>query len=298
MPIRRTTKKKGGSPNRYTKRIKQLNCNPSVKNTPITKSCMTKEALLLLRDEYNKDHKTNPIIAEKPVLIWYELKMRLQCKDERCWLGEIDDAGKRKMIEEALFAPDHPPEWIKNPVEWLSNYDIDKVMAQYEQKYSDFKYLGTTTIDYDYIVDKSRGTCVEDRLCKFDLESLIKRGKQRFGAVFNLDKHDKPGSHWVSLFICVPKKTIVFFDSANGGVPDEIQKFVEHVQKQDGAYKFIASNKEHQKKNTECGMYSIHFIVEMLNDYNKMLNMVLIGNIPDSTMVKYRKKYFNRPKTV
>ena len=28
-----------------------------------------------------------------------------------------------------------------------------------------------------------------------------------------------------------------------------------------------------------------------------MLNMVLRGNIPDSKMVKYRKKYFNRPKT-
>jgi Ulp1 family protease len=125
----------------------------------------------------------------------------------------------------------------------------------------------------------------------------MKRGKQRFGAVFNLDKHDQPGSHWVSLFICVPKKTIVFFDSANGGVPAEIRKFVKHVLNQDGSYQFIASKKEHQKKDTECGMYSIHFIVEMLNDYNKMLDLVLRGSIPDSKMIRYRKKYFNRPKT-
>ena len=276
------------------RKIKPLNCNPSVK-APIPHSCMTIEALMLLRDEYNKDHPTNRIIAEKPVLIWYELKMRLQCEDERCWLGEIDDVAKRNMVQDQLFAPDHPPEWIKNPLEWLTNIDIDKVMAQYEQKYADFEYLGTTSIDYDFIVDKTRGTCVEDMLCKFDLAAAGNRGKQRFAAVFNLDKHDEPGSHWVSIFISVPKKTIVFFDSANGGVPKEIRRFAKLIQKQDSEYRFIASKKEHQKKNTECGVYSIHFIIEMLNDFDKMLEMVMKGNISDKAMTRYRRKYFNRP---
>jgi len=278
------------------RKIKPLNCNPSVK-TPIPRSCMTIEALMLLRDEYNKDHPTNRIIAEKPVLIWYELKMRLQCEDERCWLGEIDDVAKRNMMKDQLFAPDHPPEWIKNPLEWLTNIDIDKVMAQYEQKYADFEYLGTTSIDYDFIVDKTRGTCVEDMLCKFDLAAAGNRGKQRFAAVFNLDKHDEPGSHWVSIFISVPKKTIVFFDSANGGVPKEIRRFAKLIQKQDSKYIFIASKKEHQKKNTECGVYSIHFIIEMLHDFDKMLEMVMRGNISDKAMTRYRRKYFNRPNT-
>ena len=276
------------------KKIKPLNCNPSI-TAPVQQSCMTMEALLLLRDEYNKDHPINPIIAEKPSLIWYELKMRLQCEDERCWLGEIDDPQKRAQIQSQLFAPDYPPEWIKNPIEWLTNIDIDKVMAQYQQKYADFEYLGTTSIDYDYIVDKPSGTCVEDMLCKFDLKKSKLRGKQRFAAVFNLDKHDEPGSHWVSLFISIPKKTIVFFDSANGGVPIEIRRFVKMVQKQHAGYRFITSKKEHQKKNTECGVYSIHFIIEMLNDFDKMLDTIMRGNITDKAMTRYRRKYFNKP---
>jgi Ulp1 family protease len=113
--------------------------------------------------------------------------------------------------------------------------------------------------------------------------------------VFNLDKHDQPGSHWVSLFVSVPKKTIVFFDSANGGVPAEIRRFVKMVHKTNPEYKFIASKKEHQKKNTECGVYSIHFIIEMLRDFDKMLNTVMRGNITDKAMTRYRRKYFNHP---
>ena len=277
-----------------TRKFRPLNCNPAV-STPIKKSCMTVESLLLLRDEYNKDHPTNKIIADKPALIWYELKMRLQCEDEKCWLGEIDDKAKRDMIQKQLFAPDHPPEWIKNPLEWLTNLDIDSVMEQYQEKYTDFEYLGTTSIDYDYIIDKATGKCVEDLLCKFDLAKTIARGKQRFAAVFNLDKHNEPGSHWVSLFLSVPKKTIVFFDSANGGVPAEIRRFVKLVREQNPEYKFIATKKEHQKKNTECGVYSIHFIIEMLHNYDKMLNIALKGRIPDKAMTRYRRKYFNRP---
>jgi hypothetical protein len=169
-------------------------------------------------------------------------------------------------------------------------------MGQYQEKYADFEYLGTTSIDYDYIIDKSTGTCVEDLLCKFDLAKAIARGKQRFAAVFNLDKHDEPGSHWVSMFLSVPKKTIVFFDSANGGVPAEIRRFVKLVRSQNPEYKFIATKKEHQKKNTECGVYSIHFIIEMLHDYDKMLNIALKGRMPDKAMTRYRRKYFNRPK--
>jgi hypothetical protein len=89
----------------------------------------------------------------------------------------------------------------------------------------------------------------------------------------------------------------VFFDSANGGVPKEIRRFAKLIQKQDSDYRFIASKKEHQKKNTECGVYSIHFIIEMLHDFDKMLEMVMRGNISDKAMTRYRRKYFNRPNT-
>jgi hypothetical protein len=259
---------------------------------------MTPEALLKIRDEYNKDH-ADKIIATKPVLIWHELKMKLNCKDERCWIKEIDDLNLRTQIKNQLFAPEHPPEWIHNKNEWLSNNDIDLVMKQYELKDKTFKYLATTPVDYDFVVDKRTNTCYEDTLCKFDLKTLMAEGKHKFAVVFNLDKHDESGSHWISLFINAQKRIIMFFDSANGRIPREISNFIKIVKQQGVAnginFKFMRNHKQHQRGNTECGVYSIHFIIEMLNNADRAIELFLNGYIPDSKIERYRNIYFNAP---
>jgi hypothetical protein len=262
---------------------------------------MTSEVLLKIRDEYNKDHDKK-IVATKPALIWHELRMKLDTKDERKWVNEIDNPKLRSQIKKQLFAPEHPPEWLKNPNEWLTNYDIDQVMEQYEMENKDFKYLGTTPIDYDYIVDTQTHTCVEDDLCKFNLKELMSQGKHRFASVFNLDKHDQSGSHWVSVFIDVNKRIIMFFDSASGPVPKKIAEFVNIVKEQgmnqNIVFKYIAGKKKHQYGGTECGVYSIHFIIQMLAQPDKAMQVFLYGKIPDKEVEKYRKKYFNSPENV
>lgn len=260
---------------------------------------MTLEALMKIRDEYNKDHPDNKILALKPVLIWHELKMRLDCKDERCWVKEIDDRNLRTQIKNQLFAPEHPPEWLHNKNEWLSNYDIDAIMKQYEEKDKTFEYLATTPVDFNFIVDKSSNTCYEEILCKFHLKTLMEAGKHKFAVVFNLDKHDESGSHWISLFINAHKNIIMFFDSANGNIPTQIAQFIKTV-KQQGLdngiqFKFLRNHKQHQRGNTECGVYSIHFIIEMLNNADRAIELFLNGYIPDNKIEKYRKIYFNTP---
>ena len=91
------------------KTVKQLNCSPLVKNKKVVStSCMTPEVLLKIRDEYNKDH-ANKIIATKPTLIWHELRMKINCQDERKWVNEIDDVKLRSQIKKQLFAPEQPP---------------------------------------------------------------------------------------------------------------------------------------------------------------------------------------------
>jgi hypothetical protein len=284
------------------KTIKRLNCSPMVRNKKVVlTSCMTSEVLLKIRDEYNKDHK-DKIIATKPALIWHELRMKLDCQDERKWVNEIDDLDLRSQIKKQLFAPEYPPEWLKNKNEWLSNFDIDMVMEQYEMENKDFKYLGTTPIDYDYILDKTANTCVENNLCKFNLKKLLGEGKRRFASVFNLDTHDKSGSHWVSLFIDVNKKIIMFFDSASSSVPKRISKFVNNV-KQQGLnenikFKYTSNKKIHQSGGTECGVYSIHFIIEMLKQPDKAMPVFLHQKISDKEVEKYRNVYFNSPENI
>lgn len=295
----RRSKKRGGSPE--GSKGSPLVCGPLVnKKDKVAKdSCITKSVLMRLRNEFNKDHPDNPIMAIKPILIWHEFKMRLShCADERCFLNEIDEPNEKQRLLHTLFAPEHPPEWLQNKNEWLSNHDIDNVMKQYEERYTDFKYLGTTAIDYDF--KYSDGHCVEDQLCKFILKELMAEGKTRFASVFNLDKHNQGGSHWVSIFIDVKHKSVVFFDSAKGGIPKEIKRFVETVKdqglKQDEPikFKFLTNKSDHQQGDTECGVYSIHFIIEMLESF-KSVKRFLYGNIPDKEMENLRPKLFNKP---
>jgi hypothetical protein len=56
--------------------------------------------------------------------------------------------------------------------------------------------------------------------------------------------------------------------------------------------KLIVNKKNHQYKNTECGMYSIFMIINMLT--NKMtLHDFTNRRISDEQMMQFRKKYFN-----
>jgi hypothetical protein len=272
-----------------------VNANDKVSND----SCLTKPLLMELRNEYNKDHPTDQIISTKPIIIWHELKTRLtQCDDDRCLLGEIDDVAKRKQWKQKLFAPEHPPEWLKNKKEWLSNHDIDSVMPQYEEKYANFKYLGTTSIDYDY--KYSDGACIENRLCLFDLKKEMNAGKRRFASVFNLDKHTMGGSHWVTVYFDTEFSTIMFFDSARGRMPKQIRKFIKKVMRQGLMMKpkivfdLKTAKSSHQRGDAECGVYAIYFIIEMLKDHRN-LSRFINGHILDRDMNKERFNIFNSP---
>lgn len=303
IPTRQKTRRQrgGGVATSQEKIYKKLICSPTVNpaDTVAPDSCLTKSLLLELRKEYNKDHPNNQIIETKPIIIWHELKTRLsECTDDRCLLSEIDDVSKRKKWMHQLFAPSHPPEWLKNKKEWLSNHDIDSVMVQYQEKYKNFKYLGTTPIDYDY--KYSDGQCIEARLCNFDLVKEVASGKCRFGSVFNLDKHTKGGSHWVTLYFDTEYQTVVFFDSAKGRMPKQIRKFINKIMRQGLTMKpkivfeLKTAKSSHQRGDSECGVYAIYFIKEMLKDYRNLPKFIN-GRILDRDMNAERFKSFNSP---
>lgn len=202
--------------------------------------------------------------------IWNELKNRLDCKKEDCWLKEIRDTKLRKEIDEMIFAPDQPPEWKNNPDEWLSNFDIIDVLKQYQKTYKHFNFIEPTPIDFDDKPPDMYGSCVTKELCKFELSHYIKKKITKIGIIFNLDKHDESGSHWVSLFIDLDDKYILYFDSAADIIQPEIEELVDRILKQgsqlgmDLKYEKDNTPFEHQMGNTECGMYSLYFIITLL----------------------------------
>ncbi len=281
------------------KQFKKLNCSPKDKNNVKEYTCYTDTDLQKLRDMWNARHPDKKITTNDSKEIWEMLKNYYAkiCNKESCWVRQMTKG--TKMEKELLnsFAPVSPIEWKKNPREWLSSIDIIEVMNQYEKSYKCFEFLGPSPIDYD--THKLYGECVWEELCHFDLAEQIKNGKNKIGVVFNTDPHTKGGEHWISLFINIKKGTIFFFDSAGDKAPKQVMKFIKTVTKQGRNlpekinFKFDQNYPlEHQYKDSECGVYSIYFIVHMLED--KVTEHYLKTHVIKDTYVQqFRKIYYN-----
>lgn len=286
---------KGGSSSQ------KINCSPKPKGEMNDYSCYTNKALIQLRNKWNARHPDAKINTNSPKEIHRELDNKLKnvCENEACWLKQTGAFGKLESELNDSFAPEHPEEWKKNPNEWLSSVDIMNVMRQYEKAYKCFEFLGPTPINFD--TKKLYGECVWEELCKFDLNQFIKKGKTKIGIIFNTDPDYKPGQHWISMFINIKKKTIFFFDSVGDKPPKEIMTLVKRIQQQGNQlkkpvqFKFDSNEGvEHQYGNTECGVYSLYFIVNMLQD--KLSEEYLKTHIlKDEYIQKFRNVYFNDP---
>ena len=307
------TRKKGNK--RGTKTIKNtlkaMVCSPAVVgNTSIQGSCFTDNVLLYLQKMYNKHHPLDKINTTNIQTLWDTLRIKLsKCNTEDCWLSEIDDMSIRSKIDAFMFAPDMPNSWKQNPGQWLSNHDIFKVLTQYENKYPKFKAFQPTPIDFDVKPNGIYGGCVSDELCNFDIENYIKLNKTKFGIVYNLDKHNQGGSHWVSLYIELDDKFCFFMDSAGMSPHPEITKFIKRIKTQASELyppikliQYKNSPLEHQYGTTECGMYSLFFIITMLSNTREDKEFKTLKHkigffknkrIPDKYIFNYRKQYFN-----
>jgi hypothetical protein len=277
------------------KYIKKRRCSPTQKKRY---TCYSDKSLIKLKQLWNARHHDNKINATTNREIWEQLKSKMAntCNEESCWLNQ--QFAKKKLTDQLknyTFTPKAPLEWKKKPTTWLSSTDITKVMKQYEKKYKNFAFIGPSPIDFDK--KKMYGECVWSELCKFKLERLIKKGINKIGIIFNLDEHWQEGSHWVSLFVDLPRKFIFYFDSAGDNIPKEITALVKRIQKQgkelnidfrfDKNYPF-----EHQYKDTECGMYSLYLIITLLTTH-KDPNSFKKERISDEEMLNKRKIYFS-----
>ena len=282
-----------------TVKLRKLNCSPKEKGEMNNFSCYTNKSLYKLRDLWNARHPDVKINTNNSKEIHRLLSEYLSnvCDKESCWLKQNAEFGKVSSDLADSFAPESPHEWKKNPNEWLSSIDIMNVMKQYEKAYKCFDFIGPSPIDFD--TKKLYGECVWDELCNFNLENQIKSGKTKIGIIFNTDPHNKPGQHWISMFINIKKKQIFFFDSTGDKPSSEIMVLVNRIKDQGLSFnpkivfKFDSNTGiEHQYGNTECGIYSLFFIVHMLED--KLTDHYLKTHIlKDEYMQKFRKVYFN-----
>jgi len=281
-----------------TRKMMKLNCGPK-KGKNLKFSCFDDKTIFKLRDLWNLRHADVKIQSNDVKEIWLMLQKNMSqiCNKESCWLKQqfASDELNKELV--TSFAPSSPQEWKKKPNEWLTSIDILSVMKQYEDAYKCFEFIGPSPIDFD--TRMQYGECVWEELCNFDIGKQIKAGKTKIGIIFNLDPHTKDGSHWVSMFVNIKKGKIFFFDSVGETAPKEIMTLVQRIQKQGtqlkNPIKFIFDQNhptEHQYGDTECGIYSLYFIVHILEDKHTT-EYFKKHILSDKYMESFRKVYFN-----
>lgn len=284
--------------------FKWLQCRPGRKPLRTSRkghSCYSTSELLQLRNLWNIRHQDDQIETTCPVKVWENLRSRLAtvCDKESCWLNKV--AGNRVQSLLRSFRPTRPASWDKNPNTWLSSVDLSNVMTQYEADYPHYEFMGPSPIDFATLEYESK--CVWPELCNFNLSQLVSspNPKQQVGIIFNLDPHTKGGSHWVSMFVDVPKEEIFFFDSVGDPAPPEVEQLAatiieqgKHLQPHSVSFSFDQNYPfEHQESNTECGIYALYFLSTILEgkrtaqDFKTKL-------VTDEEMEKHRSIFFNR----
>jgi hypothetical protein len=276
---------------------KQKLCSPKNNNNF---TCFTKNSLIKMLKSWNdfyQNDKINYSERDKLFNLWTKLDNKLKniCTDEYCWTKQKFINRDADIKEE--FRPEMPSKWRDNKNEWLTTLDIEAVMKQYEKKYEDFVFIGPVPIDFDK--ELHPGLCVIDELCNINLKKMLNRGKKRLGIIFNLDPHDKPGSHWVAMFADFDKENkVYYFDSYGYKEPNEVTILMkrlktqaEELQRETNLY---TNNVRHQFKNSECGIYSIHFILKLLEgqSFEDISNNIINDDDMEQNRDKLFIKYF------
>jgi hypothetical protein len=222
-----------------------------------------------------------------------EASAKLGCPEESeaCLIDKSALSKEEKAtIEKTYLRPRKPTDWLKKPNTWLDNFNIRDVMHQYEEAYKDFKFIGPEPIDFS-IKNPDNNTCISNEMCKIDLNRLKADGITKVGIVYNLDPSYKGGSHWVANYIDLLKHRIYFFDSYGMEPHKNITYFMKYLVSLDPKMKIQYNGRRFQHKGSECGMYSMYFIIMMMKGMNfrKFVRM----EVPDEVMLEFREWLFS-----
>lgn len=249
-------------------KVVQGECAPNV-TTLAPGVCSDRESLDQLRTALK-------IMATQPQAIVAEAEKKTGCSSESCALK------KAGVKVDERFRPEGP--WKSTT--WLSNQDIDDVLDQYAKKFPEFKHVEFQMRDFE----SQGGELARVPWCD------VAKQYTSLGCVINTDLSSGSGEHWTPIFVDFPGGTVEYFDSAGQEPHKEFSSFiikVAHTLSQCTGRKFrdvCLTNVEHQKENTECGVYSLYYILSRLHRVG--YKAFEFKRVPDDMMVLFRQSIF------
>lgn len=205
---------------------------------------------------------------------------------------------RKKELRKTYLRPRMPKAWEKDPDAWLDNYNIAHVMKQYEEAVPWFRFLGVFPIDFSMPDPYQRGGeqhCLYKETCNIQLKREYDKGVRGIGMIFNLDPHNKGGSHWVGLYINlhrIHRPEINYFDSYGYKTPDMIARLMRSFTLQIKSCFLGYNARRFQFGQSECGMFSMYFIVCMIAGIS--FKDFCSTSVDDDFMLQLRRIFFSK----
>ena len=229
---------------------------------------------------------------------FYSKFPNIDCKpgEDHCLLDKapIDETLKKEL--RTHLRPRRPKAWDTDPDAWLDNYNILSVMKQYQEAYPWFHFMGVYPIDFSAPDPyKKDGKCLHRDICDLNLQTEYKKGIRGIGIIFNLDPHFKGGSHWVGLYINIKnikKPYISYYDSYGYDTPPLIARLMRSFTLQNSSTELGFNARRFQYGGSECGMFSMYFIICMINGIS--FKDFCKDAVNDNFMLQLRKILFSK----
>ena len=246
-------------------------------------SCLPIDKLLFIVNIYNLKNINNKIIIDNTYINDKKYITNLLIdklgEDQLDWINILDNKDIKNYYTYFL------PIISDNKYVWLNTININEVLKRYEIVYPCFKFLGAVPCDHNFQY--------------FKIDNLIKNGKTKFAIIYNTDDSKGPGQHWVAIYCNIDTNEIFYYDSTGNKPQEEFKLMINNIKKQlinlnnnknNIIYKY--NKNKHQYKGSECGVFSIFFIIRCLKNQNidDIFNNLM--NIKDDEVNKIRDLIF------
>ncbi len=153
--------------------------------------CSPKHVVHKMAD-FLKEKKNTTVAPTNPLKVINTMKEQLNCNSESCLLKkpefiEFAKLSNIKNLLDEFFKPQGPATHFG----LLSNFNIDDVLDQFEERFPGFLHIPFQMRDFEK---------VGSELATIDLAQKFRESKTSFGVVLNTDYSTGGGIHWYCIF--------------------------------------------------------------------------------------------------
>lgn len=252
-----------------------------------------------------------------PVEILTHMNKILNCDRESCVLShpafvktigpEVAEKEKKERMR---------PKGPADNDNLLNNFNIDEVLLQYTKSNPIYHHIPYKMIDFAETEPSEFSRLLRQGLDQEYVKSIllsfmnpdmfVNSVKKCAGVVLNTDISSGRGKHWFCVFLDfrnINHITLEYFNSSGNMMSQEVHEFMIKYQKkvrkllpQSECTIEAASNIQLQESQTECGVYSLVYIILRLEgtSLESFRKMIRTNGLPDELMLKLRGHLFRK----